>query len=339
MITDQHADLAASIQALFEEQIFRMAGFAKRVTGERFLLFCGGCAQNCVAAGKLRGLQLFDGVFASPAAGDMGTGLGAAVLYQQHLQQAGNGKIDASGLCLGSSPGEPPPEALGYQVAHDGDVVSTAARLIAEGNVVGWVRGRMELGARALGARSIFADPRAAGMQSTLNQKIKFRESFRPFAPAILAEDCGEWFDSIEPSDYMQSTAWLKPEHRSAPPQDVTTWRERLHHRRCEFPAVVHVDFSSRLQTVQREQHPDLHQLLTEFKKRTGCPLLINTSFNVSGQPIVRTAADAWETFRHTAIDYLVIDNLLLRNPNDRTAEESRTWRMQFEESNCRSRA
>ena len=233
---DDHLNLAASIQALFEDEIFKMAAFAKRVTGEKHLLFCGGCAQNCVAAGKLRDLAIFNGVFTSPAAGDAGIGLGAALLYDQLARPGGDGKADVCGLCLGSQPGAPPPEAFAHTVPHDGDVVSAAARVLAAGSVVGWVRGRMELGARALGARAILADPRVPDMQSRLNQKVKFRESFRPFAPAILAEDCGDWFDSSEPSDYMQSTATLRSEHRRATPPELSTWRERLAHQRVWFP-------------------------------------------------------------------------------------------------------
>lgn len=216
---------------------------------------------------------------------------------------------------------------------HDGDIFEAAARLLAQGKVIGWVRGRMELGARALGARSILADPRVADMQSVLNLKIKFRESFRPFAPAILAEDCADWFDATEPSDYMQHTAYLKPEHRRAPPRELTGWRERLDFRRCDFPSVVHVDYSARLQTVRQDRHADFHRLLTAFKKLSGLPFLVNTSFNVSGEPIVRTATEAWQCFRHTRMDYLVIDDLLLRHPNDTSPEENLAWRQQFAES------
>ncbi|HUQ88605.1 MAG TPA: carbamoyltransferase C-terminal domain-containing protein [Vicinamibacterales bacterium] len=331
-LTDDHANVAASMQALFEEQLFRMAAFAKRVTGERYLLFCGGCAQNCVAAGKLRGLGIFDGVFTAPAAADMGTGIGAALLHQQHSGAAGDGKVDVAGMMLGSKPGAVPQDALPHELSYAGDVFTAAAGLLAEGNIVGWVRGRMELGARALGGRSILADARIDGMQSTLNDKIKFRESFRPFAPAILMEDCGAWFDSTEPSDYMQATAWLKPEHRYAASPGATTWRERLAQPRCAFSSVVHVDYSSRLQTVRRQTHPDLHRLLTEFKTITGCPLLINTSFNVSGEPIVRTAEEAWQCFRHTRMDYLVVDDRIFRHPHDTTLEENLAWREQFAE-------
>ena len=331
-IGETHANLAASIQTLFEAQLFAMAERARRITGERYLLFCGGCAQNCVAAGKLRGLGLFDGVFTSPAAGDMGTGLGAALLFRQKAGLGGDGKVDPAGFYLGSSPGMPPGEALEHEVPHDGDVFRAAARQLAHGKTLGWVRGRMELGARALGARSILADPRVDGMQAALNLKIKFRESFRPFAPAILAEDCADWFDADEPSDYMQHTALLKPVFRRSASREFSDWRERLAFRRCDFPSVVHVDYSARLQTVRRERHPELHRLLTEFRAITGFPMLINTSFNVSGQPIVRTATEAWQCFRHTALDYLVIDDRLFANPNDTTAEENRAWRAQFAE-------
>jgi len=329
---DEYVDLAASMQALFEEQISRMADFAKRVTGERFLLFCGGCAQNCVAAGKLRDSGQFDGVFTSPAASDAGTGLGAAILYRQRIGPPGDGKIDTAGFHLGCVPGDPPAEALDFKVPHAGDIFEAAAQLLAQGKVLGWVRGKMELGARALGARSILADARVANMQSMLNGKVKFRESFRPFAPAILAEECGEWFDSSEQSDFMQYTAHLKPEHRRAVPPGLREWRERLAFPRCEFSSVVHVDYSARLQTVRRDLHPDFHRLITEFRKLTGFPMIINTSMNVSGEPIVRTAREAWDCFRHTEMDYLAIDDILLRNPNDTTYEEKLAWRRRFEE-------
>lgn len=330
-LSDQHVNLAASIQALFEEEILKMAEFARDATGQKNLLFCGGCAQNCVAAGALRRSGLFESVFNSPVGGDMGTGLGAALLYRQQLGADTDGKIDAAGFCLGPTPGEPPPEAMKYRVPVDGDIFSAAARLLAQGKVVGWVRGRMELGARALGARSILADPRVPNMQSVLNLKVKFRESFRPFAPAILAEDCADWFDTSEASDYMQYTAYLKPERRHAVPRELHGLRERLDFRRCDVPSVVHVDYSARLQTVRDEVHPGFYRLLTEFKKITGVPLLINTSFNVSGQPIVRSAEEAWLCFRHTDIDYLVVDDSLFRNPGDKTLEEKLAWLKQFE--------
>jgi carbamoyltransferase len=332
-LTDGYVNMAASIQALFEDEILKMAHFARRVTGEKHLLFCGGCAQNCVAAGKLRSSGLFDAVFNSPVGGDMGTGLGAALLCRQKLGAASDGKVDSAGFYLGSAPGRPPAEALEFSIPYDGGVHEAAARLLAQGKVVGWVRGRMELGARALGARSILADPRVPDMQSVLNLKVKFRESFRPFAPAVLAEECGQWFDTTENSDFMQYTAFLRPEHRLSVPGQLRGLRERLDFKRCDVPSVVHVDYSARIQTVRREVHPDFHQLLSEFRKLTGIPLLINTSFNVTGQPIVRTAEEAWHCFRHTDMDYLVINDLICRNPNDKSLEEKLSWLKEFENS------
>jgi carbamoyltransferase len=322
-------NLAASIQALFEEEILKMAAFAREATKEENLLFCGGCAQNCVTAGLLRRSGLFRHVFNSPVGGDMGSAMGAAL-----LGFAGSGpapKVDARGFYLGSLPGAPPEEALHFEVTFQGDVHAFAADLLAGGKVVGWVRGRMELGARALGARSILADPRVGNMQSVLNLKVKFRESFRPFAPAVLAEDCGDWFDSCEPSDFMQYTAYLKPERRYPMPPTLSGMRERLDFKRCEVPSIVHVDYSARLQTVRSDVHPDFHGLIVEFKKRTGVLILINTSFNVSGQPIVRTAEEAWLCFRHTDMDYLVVEDRVFHNPNDKTREEKLEWLRQFE--------
>lgn len=328
-LSDAHIDIAASLQAIFEEEVLKMARFARKITRQNNFLFCGGCAQNCVAAGRIRRSGIFDRVFTSPVSGDMGTALGAALLVHQKLRR-GDGRINANGFYLGGEPGEAPSEASQYRLAIDGAVPRVAARLLAEGNVVGWVRGRMELGARALGARSILADPRIPDMQSVLNLKVKFRESFRPFAPAILAEDCHEWFDAEEPSDYMEYTAYLLSKHRHSIPAGLKSLSERLHFPRCRLPSVVHVDYSARIQTVRRSVHPDFHELISEFKRLTGIPMIINTSFNVSGQPIVRTAEEAWQCFRHTDIDYLALNNDIYRNPNDKTREEKTSWARQF---------
>jgi carbamoyltransferase len=330
-LSNDHINIAASLQVIFEEEVLKMARFARKITRQTDLLFCGGCAQNCVAAGKIRRSGIFDRIFTSPISGDMGSSLGAALLVHQQLNGRGDGKIEANGFYLGGEPGQPPLEAFQYRLALDGGVHKAAARLLAEGKIVGWVRGHMELGARALGARSILADPRVASMQSVLNLKIKFRESFRPFAPAILAEDCGEWFDTEEPSDYMQYTAYLLSRYRYSVPVKLGSLSERLHFPRCGLPSVVHVDYSARLQTVRRSIHPDFHELISEFKRLTGTPMIINTSFNVSGQPIVRTAEEAWQCFRHTDIDYLVLNDAIYRNPNDKTREEKTSWAQQFE--------
>jgi carbamoyltransferase len=318
-LTEAHVDLAASLQRIFEDEVLKMARFLRAETGEANLIFCGGCAQNCVAAGRLRAAKVFAALFNSPVGGDMGSGLGAALLA-----------VEAHGFYLGGEPGPSPAAAAPYRVPYAGSLHDFVAAQIAEGKTVGWVRGRMELGARALGARSILADPRAPGMQSRLNLAVKFRESFRPFAPAILAEHVGEWFDSAEESNFMNYTANLLPARRQAMPASFASLKERLDFPRSEIQSVIHVDFSARLQTVQREVHPDFHRLIAAFHARTGVPIVINTSFNVSGQPIVRTGAEAWECFVNTDLDLLVINDEVFRHPRDRTREEKLSWLKQF---------
>lgn len=325
-----HLDLAASLQRIFEEEILNMARFLRRETGEENVLFCGGCAQNCVAAGRLRRAGIFPRVFNSPVGGDMGSAFGATLLLERERRCGERVEIDARGFLLGSEPGPSPAEAQPYRVAVEGDGDAFLARELASGKTVAVVRGRMELGARALGARSILADPRVPGMQSHLNRAVKFRESFRPFAPAILAEYVGNWFDSTEESDYMNYTASLRPELRQTPPSPFATLKERLDFPRCTVPSVIHVDFSARLQTVRASVHPEFHRLLTAFHALTGTPILINTSFNVSGQPIVRTAAEGWECFVNTDLDLLVLNQEVFRNPARKTREEKLAWLAQF---------
>ncbi len=332
-LTSAHVDIAASLQRIFEEEIAKMARHVRQATGEDNLLFCGGCAQNCVAAGKLRAARVFGRLFNSPVGGDMGSALGAAFLRQrERARAAGRARFDvaSNGYYLGSEPGPAPEAAAPHRVAVAGDLHAFIAGEIAAGKVVGWVRGRMELGARALGARSILADPRHPRMQSILNLKVKFRESFRPFAPAILAERVGEWFDCAEESDYMNYTANLLPARRAPLPATFAGLKERLEYPRCAIPSVIHVDFSARLQTVRPEVHPDFHRLISAFDALTGVPIVINTSFNVSGQPIVRTAAEAWECFVNTDIDLLVLGDAVYRQPGDKTREQKLAWLRQF---------
>lgn len=331
-LTADHIDLAATLQAVFEEEVLKMARFTREQTGETNLLFCGGCAQNCVTAGRLRDSGIFQSVFNSPVGGDMGSGLGAALLLERE-RRGGAFKTAHRGFYLGSPPGPNPPEAEPWKVDHGTDLFAFTAARLGEGKIVAWVRDRMELGARALGARSILADPRPAGMQSRLNLAVKFRESFRPFAPLVLAEDCPVWFGTDHPSDFMQYTADLVPERRTPQPESFTSLREQLDFPRCSIASVVHVDYSARLQTIREENHPDMHRLLREFKTLTGVPILINTSFNVSGQPIVRTAAEAWECFIHTDIDLLVLNDTVYRNPFNKTREEKLAWLAQFAKS------
>ena len=329
-LTAAHIDLAASLQKIFEDEVFKMARFIRAETGERNLIFCGGCAQNCVAAGKLRAARVFETLFNSPVGGDMGSGLGAAVLHRRRHRPSQPFTVDAHGYYLGSEPGPAPASAAPWRISCKGPLHDFVAGQLAAGMTVGWVRGRMELGARALGARSILADPRQPGMQSRLNLAVKFRESFRPFAPAVLAEHAGEWFDSTEESDFMNYTANLRPELRAKLPGTFASLKEQLDFPRCALPSVVHVDFSARLQTVHAGVHPDFHRLLCAFNARTGIPILINTSFNVSGQPIVRTAAEAWDCFLNTDIDLLVLGDEVFRNPQQKTREEKLAWLKQF---------
>ena len=328
-----HVDLAASLQQIFEDEVLKMARFLRAQTGEDHVLFCGGCAQNCVTAGRLRAERIFRRVFNSPVGGDMGSGLGAALLFERERRAGAPFRADARGYYLGGEPGPAPAAAQPWRVTVEGDLHEFAARELAAGKIVAWVRGGMELGARALGARSIMADPRQPRMQSRLNLAVKFRESFRPFAPAILAEHVGEWFDSSEESDYMNYTAYLRPELRASLPENFASLRERLDFPRCSIPSVIHVDFSARLQTIHPEVHGDFHRLLTAFHHLTGVPILINTSFNVSGQPIVRTAAEAWECFLHTDIDLLVLNDEVFRNPGEKSREEKLSWLRQFAKS------
>jgi carbamoyltransferase len=334
-LTEAHVNLAASLQKIFETEVMKMARFVRHETGEQNLIFCGGCAQNCVAAGRLRSEGIFDTLFNSPVGGDMGSGLGAAILYARQSSGGRRLAINARGFYLGSEPGLAPEAAEPWRVKFDGHLHDFVAGEIAAGKTVGWVRGRMELGARALGARSIFADPRAPGMQSRLNLAVKFRESFRPFAPAILAEDVGEWFDSSAESDYMNYTANLLPERRALLPEHYSEFqlKERLDFPRSEIQSVIHVDFSARLQTLHPDVHPDFHALLTAFKKITGVPIMINTSFNVAGQPIVRTAAEAWDCFVNTDLDLLVLNDEVYCHPGNRTLEEKHVWLNQFAKS------
>jgi carbamoyltransferase len=329
-LTPAHIDLAASLQKIFEHEVVKMARFAAESTRAENLIFCGGCAQNCVTAGLLRDLRIFKSVFNSPVGGDMGSGLGAALLLERERSRGKRTTIAARGFYLGSLPGPAPAAAVPFRVPLGSDLFDHVARELTAGKIVAWVQERMELGARALGARSILADPRKPGMQSRLNLAVKFRESFRPFAPMVLEEDCADWFDTSEPSQFMQYTAHLVDARRTPEPADLGSLRARLDFPRCSIPSVIHVDYSARLQTIHAAVHPAMHRLISVFKGLTGVPILINTSFNVSGQPIVRTADEAWECFVHTDIDLLVINDELYRNPLTKSREEKLAWLNRF---------
>jgi carbamoyltransferase len=318
-------DLAASVQAVTDEILLRMTRALAEETGERRLCMAGGVALNCVTNGKILRDGRFDEVWVQPAAGDAGGAVGAALLGDHLIGGGPRRRVDGldamSGAYLG--PGFDADEverrltALGarYDVLAEAEVTEATAAALADGDAVGWFQGRMEFGPRALGNRSILGDPRSPSMQKQLNLKIKYRESFRPFAPSVLAEDVSEWFSLEAPSPYMLIVADVRDHHRVALPEryDELQGLDRLNVPRSTIPAVTHVDFSARIQTVHRETNPRYHELLTRFKEKTGCGVLVNTSFNVRGEPIVCTPEDAWRCFMGTELDLLVVGSCLLR--------------------------
>jgi carbamoyltransferase len=315
-ITRREMDLARSIQVVTEEAVMRMARHVHSITGERDLCLAGGVALNCVANGRLLREGPFERLWVQPAAGDAGGALGAALAawHQHHGAPRSAESPDAMrGSYLGPAYGREalaafldglgiPFEEIGFEALPD-----HVAGLLAEGRVVGWFQGRMEFGPRALGARSILADPRGRGVQRTVNLKIKFRESFRPFAPSVPRDRLADWFDLDADSPYMLLVAPV----RGARIEGVGL--ARLKGIESPIPAVTHVDGSARIQTVHRGTNPLYHRLLEAFEERTGCPVLVNTSFNVRGEPIVCTPGDAWRCFRRTHLDVLVLGPFVVR--------------------------
>ena len=331
-LSAEQVNIAASLQKIFEIELLKMVKFAKSIYPEvKNLVFCGGCAQNCVTAGVIRDSGIFDYVFNSPIGGDMGSAIGACLVYMRNSNLP-TPSFYKKNFYFGSKPGKITVAGTAqYEVTTENDIYIETAKLLADGYICGWIQNGMELGARALGARSILANPMDPEMQTKLNLKIKFRESFRPFAPVILEEEQTNWFESPQASYYMQYTAYLKENLRYKVPNIFKSFKERLNYPRCAVPSIVHVDFSARLQTISSEVHPELHKLLEHFFKLTGVPILINTSFNVNGQPIVRTADDAWNCFIHTDIDYLIVENRLYKHPKNLTQQEKLAWLNSFE--------
>lgn len=329
-LTQAHMDIAASVQAITEEIMLKLTTALARETGINNLCLAGGVALNCVANGKILRAGSFDNIWIQPAAGDAGGALGAALAaYYLHLNQPRQEKMNATsdemrGAYLGPSFSDAEIEAallsLGavYEKFSEHDIIRLTANDLAEGKAIGWMQGAMEYGPRALGNRSILADPRSSSMQTTLNLKVKFRESFRPFAPAVLADDAPAWFDLHKPSPYMLLVADVA-DNKKLPPEKETEnlfGIDRLNVQRSIIPAVTHVDYSARVQTVHQETNPKFHALISEFKAQTQCPVLVNTSFNVRGEPIVCTPADAFRCFMGTKIERLVIGNFYLRKEN-----------------------
>ena len=326
LLDQRHMDLAASVQAVTEEVVLRLTRALADETGLRNLCLAGGVALNCVANGKVLRDGRFDGIWIQPAAGDAGGALGAA-LTAYHLYKGGerrpasNRGDGMAGSYLGPSFEQGEVErrlrAAGarFEVVADEDaILERTARALADGKAVGWFQGRMEFGPRALGARSILGDPRSPTMQKTLNLKVKYRESFRPFAPSVLREDVADWFELDGDSPYMLLVADVKRERCRAMSADERSLFgiDRLNVPRSEIPAVTHVDYSARIQTVHAETNPRYHALLRRFKDITGCPVLVNTSFNVRGEPIVCTPEDAFRCFMGTEIEVLVAGDCYL---------------------------
>ena len=328
-LTQRHMDLAASAQAVIEEAVLRLTRALRAETGVPNLCLAGGVALNCVANGKVLRDGRFDGLWIQPAAGDAGGALGAALLASHRLfgeprpstSPSAGGKDAMRGALLGPSFGldeiRAALDAAGarYETLSDDALINAAAEALAAGRAVGWFQGRMEFGPRALGARSILGDARSPTMQRTLNLKVKRRESFRPFAPSVLRSDAADWFDLEGDSPYMLLVADVKPERRRplTAAEQALSGIGRLNAPRSDVPAVTHVDHSARVQTVDRETNPRYHALLEAFKARTGCPVLVNTSFNVRGEPIVCTPADAFRCFMGTDLDCLAVGNCFLR--------------------------
>lgn len=330
-LEQRHMDLAASIQAVIEEAMLRIGQHARKTTGMKNLVLAGGVALNCVANGRLLREGYFDDIWIQPAAGDAGGALGTALfVWYQLLDRRRHpmGQDSQQGSLLGphftthqvaeylSQQG-----VLGHHFTREQELVDHVATLLADGKIVGWFQGRMEFGPRALGARTILGDPRSPNMQATMNLKIKFRESFRPFAPVVLRERAAEWFD-LKPeheSPYMLIVAPVLKQRRVVvndeslqTMQHDPDLRHRVNVVRSEIPAVTHVDYSARLQTVDGERNRRLHRLLSAFDRLTGCPVLVNTSFNVRGEPIVCTPQDAHRCFLATDMDILVLEDIVI---------------------------
>ena len=326
LLTPFHMDIAASIQAVLEEIVLRMTRALAKQTGARNLCLAGGVALNCVANGKVLREGAFENIWIQPAAGDAGGAVGAALaavyLYEGNPRRP-NGDDRMHGSLLGPSYSQADIErrltAAGakFSVASEKSMVEQTADALAGQQAVGWFQGRLEFGPRALGARSILGDPRSPTMQRNLNLKIKYRESFRPFAPAVLREDVTEWFEFDSDSPYMLIVADVRKERRQTmtPDQQALFGIEKLNLVRSDIPAVTHVDYSARIQTVHANTNPLFHQLLKRFKEKTGCPVLVNTSFNVRGEPIVCTPEDAFRCFMGSELDLLVVGNCVLQKP------------------------
>ena len=323
LLTPFHMDIAASLQAATEEIVLRLARAARRETGIANLCLAGGVALNCVANGKILKEKIFDRIWIQPAAGDAGGAVGAA--YAAWHTEFGKPRVvNPRDAMHGSYLGPEYSDAeiaekltaagADFEVLDEAAMIERTAAALADGKAVGWMQGRMEFGPRALGCRSILGDPRSPAMQKQLNLKVKYRESFRPFAPSVLAEEVSNWFEIEADSPYMLLVADVQPKLRRAmtAEEEALFGIDKLNIVRSTIPAVTHVDYSARIQTVHRETNPRYHALISAFNAKTGCPVVVNTSFNVRGEPIINTPEDAFRCFMGTDLDVLVVGNAFL---------------------------
>ncbi len=335
-LTQFHMDIASSIQAVTEEIILKLTKSIKKEYNISNLCLAGGVALNCVANGKILETKMFDKIWVQPAAGDAGGSLGAALgyWYRELSNNRNNFKDEMSGSFLGPKYDnffiEKSLNKLNanFQKMDDNDLMKTVAKELSQNKIVGWFQGKMEFGPRALGSRSILANPTSEKMQKELNLKIKFRESFRPFAPSILSEETSNWFNLNSESPYMTLVAKIRDDKKVKTNETKDLFGiNKLNLKRSVIPAVTHVDFSARVQTVHKETNPRYHHLITEFFKITNCPILVNTSFNVRGEPIVCSIDDAYKCFMGTNLDILVCENFILYkekqiNKNDKNYKD-----------------
>jgi carbamoyltransferase len=341
-IEQYHSNLALAIQQVTEEILIKMAAEAKRITGSKNLCLAGGVALNCVGNGKLLKSGLFEEIYIQPAAGDAGGAVGAALaayylVYKNSRNIAFPDAMSGSFLGPEFTLAEIEHTAKRYKAKYEkiedfNELSDRAAKIIADGNVVGWFQDRMEFGPRALGNRSILGDARNSEMQLKLNLKIKYRESFRPFAPSVLAEDSYEYFELEKPSPYMLLVANVQQKHLNTVPENYyeLPLMERLYFERSDIPSVTHIDYSARIQTVHQETNPRYRKLIEQFKKLTGYGLIVNTSFNVRGEPIVCTPEDAYKCFMRTEMDYLVIGDFLFDKKEQPVWKNDDKWREEF---------
>jgi carbamoyltransferase len=341
-LAQREMDIARSIQAVTEEVILRLGKTIREELGCEYLCLAGGVALNCVANGRLLREGPFRDIWIQPAAGDAGGAIGAALaVWHEYLDKPRQVRDTdrMRGSYLGPQFSETDIkhflDSMGarYRQMSDAELFPEVARLLTQEKVIGWFQGRMEFGPRALGGRSILGDPRSPRMQSVMNLKIKYRESFRPFAPAVPVERVSAYFDLDRPSPYMLIVAPLKEEHKlsTTSEQERLFGIEKLNIPRSVLPAITHVDYSARVQTIERDTNPRFHALLCEFERQTKCPVLINTSFNVRGEPIVCSPEDAYRCFMRTEMDYLAMGNFLLAKTDQPPGEKDWSWQNEYE--------